>query len=286
MQDTLPQTNHACPELPCQSLTIVCFDLDGTLVDEAGKIHPLDICILKDPPGNVVFIPASGRSLASVKTVFASNGLFAGELFPYPLILQNGSLILVAGEKPIGYFPFEPTLQKALISIAMMHKEVTYLFMGKNHIDKMWENDFGTSLIKKYDFNVRSLDIQMAQPPYSKVMCLSDHYELLLQLQDACSKLVADLAFSMRTILEVTPKGVNKGSGLTCLIEALGLKGIPVLAAGNDQNDFPMLQQADVVFAPDGSNAVKFCHPENIINPMKNGILTNMLQIQLSKEEL
>ena len=280
-----PLSIDAQPVKTYPLVNVICFDLDGTLVDESGRIHPKDIQVLQNKPEDVVFIPASGRSLTSVRKVFTANGLFEGGVFPFPLILQNGSLVYDAEERLLGFFPFEECVQDLLIKIAIGKKGVTYLFMAQDRIDRIWAHPFSFTLIEKYGFIVQPYNYAGDQLAFSKVMCLSDRYNLLLEIQTACEGLEVDKAFSMPTIFELTPKGINKGSGLKFLLESTGQRCTLVSAAGNDQNDFSMLQLADLKFAPVGSNAVSLCKSEMVIDPENNGILTPMLEKINSMEE-
>ncbi len=54
---------------------IFVFDLDGTLFDECHILHPRDREILLER-GSDIFIPATGRTLSSVRTSFHENGMF------------------------------------------------------------------------------------------------------------------------------------------------------------------------------------------------------------------
>ena len=53
---------------------IFCFDVDGTLVDEQGVIHPADVALLGAEPPAALFIPCTGhagRTAAHLCTVWA-----------------------------------------------------------------------------------------------------------------------------------------------------------------------------------------------------------------------
>lgn len=83
------------------SKPIICFDLDGTLFDSQGRIHTRDLSILTSE-SVFNFIIATGRSLQSVRAVFTKNGLFTDVRIPFPLVLQNGSVIYKHNEKLAG----------------------------------------------------------------------------------------------------------------------------------------------------------------------------------------
>ena len=58
------------------SFSVLCFDLDGTLVNDQGEIHPNDLMLLDHPNSAVLLIPATGRPLESVRRTFRKAGLF------------------------------------------------------------------------------------------------------------------------------------------------------------------------------------------------------------------
>jgi HAD superfamily hydrolase (TIGR01484 family) len=256
---------------------IICFDLDGTLVDDSGKIHPDDIVILKTMPKDVVFIPASGRSLDSVKRIFNKNGLFIQEKFPLPLILQNGSLVYGAGEQLLGYFPFPEVIQAQLIDMALKNDEICYLFMADKYIHRLWDHPDGIAATEKYDFKVDQFPPTTNHNMYSKVMCLASDHEALLSVAKSCQNIPIEGVFSMPTIFEITPFNVNKGTGLKYYLESAGIQNSNIIAAGNDQNDLDILRLADHSFVPVGSNAASTINDCIIVNTTQIGILTSML---------
>jgi HAD superfamily hydrolase (TIGR01484 family) len=258
-------------------IKIICFDLDGTLVNDSGKIHPDDIAILKTMPKGFIFIPASGRSLDSVKRIFNKNGLFFQEKFPLPLILQNGSLIYGAGEQLLGYFPFSEIIQAQLIDIAINKDEICYLFMADKYIHRLWDHPDGIVAIEKYDFMVDKFPATTNQSMYSKIMCLSLDHEALLSVAMACQNIPIEGVFSMPTIFEITPLNVNKGTGLRYYLETAGIQNSIIIAAGNDQNDLDILRLADQSFVPLGSNVASTIKNCIIVNPSQSGILSSML---------
>jgi Cof subfamily protein (haloacid dehalogenase superfamily) len=257
---------------------IICFDLDGTLVDESGKIHPEDASLLESGLEDVIFVLASGRSLRSVKSVLSKNNLFSGARLPFPLILQNGSLIYGSGEDLLGYFPFEMSIQRQVIDMAKARKEITYLFLAKDLIFQLWSHPFGESARKQYDLPAGEFTDQSAGEKFSKVMCISENEKALKKVMEACRQLEVEGAFGMPTIFEITPKNVNKGTGLKFLLERLGWSSLPVSAVGNDQNDFEMLKAATHSFAPAGSKAAGFCDKDALIHPEETGIFAPILE--------
>ena len=85
-------------------LPILCFDLDGTLLDVDACIHLNDIKLLTAFQPSALFIACTGQPLSSVRRTFTRNGLFNDQKIPFPLVLQNGSLIFGSDEEFLAYY--------------------------------------------------------------------------------------------------------------------------------------------------------------------------------------
>ena len=257
-------------------MKIICFDLDGTLVTDSGFVHPADYTLLKSNLEDVLFIPASGRSLGSVKRLFARNGLFLNSPIPYPMVLQNGSILYGPYEKLVQFVPFSNGLQNTLIELVQQIGGVTYLFMSLSSIDRMGRFPFGLSEIEKYDFTVKPFHSR-GESSYSKIMCISENYAALRSIEEGCKDLPVDGAFSMPTIFEITSAGINKGTGLRRLLDCMGVTKSQIVAAGNDQNDAELLNIADERFIPIGSSIKMMEGSASEVAPDENGWLLPML---------
>lgn len=63
-----------------------------------------------------------------------------------------------------------------------------------------------------------------------------------------------DLAYSESTTLEISPAGVNKGTGLTELATILGISVEATIGVGDSNNDLPMLRAAGLAVAMANGN--------------------------------
>ena len=264
-------------------LSILCFDLDGTLVNDQGEIHPDDVVLLDHPDADVLFIPATGRPLKAVKRTFRKAGLFKEKKIPFPLVLQNGSLMYLPDENPLSYEPFDMETQKKLIRLAKDRPETTFLFLGMEEIHLLWPSQFGLLSVEKYEFEVIPFIDRSINCSFSKVMCISNVARDLSALAQFVKWMPVDTALSTPTIFEVTPQGINKGSGLLKLLRALGWENLPLYVAGDGENDLPMMQMARVSFAPTNAlpDVVKQSHfridvgQRGLLRPMMEKALTD-----------
>jgi hydroxymethylpyrimidine pyrophosphatase-like HAD family hydrolase len=229
---------------------ILCFDLDGTLLDQRGRIHPADRAILADPDPPAWLIPATGRPLVSIRHTFTQNGLFAGRPIPLPMVLQNGSLLCLPGEVEAAYFPFLPEVSARLIALAAAYPQVMFLYIGRETIKVLNPTPFGISSADRYEIPIHPMQAPEPGFTFSKLMCVSQSPGLLAEVRDWTAELPVEGAYSLATIFELNPQGVSKGQGVRLLLEKMGLAGQPFFAAGDGGNDRVLLGEAQLAFAP------------------------------------
>jgi hypothetical protein len=268
------QTNPAGSSM---SKKLICFDLDGTLLDDQKLIHPIDREILVNYR-DILFIPTTGRSRISVRQMFARNGIFADGVIPFPMVLQNGSVIYQANEQLFAYFPYSSEIQNELIRIARGFSQVTFLFLDVNEIHVLGGNEFGKMGVNELDFITVPFSMQSKYCQFSKLMCISDNSSILEKLNNAFACLPVEIAYSMPTILEITPHGVNKGSGLRLLLNALKLNDCLIFAAGDADNDLSILNMAHRSFAPLTSPSHIRAQVHHVIDTRVSGLLDPLIK--------
>ena len=233
---------------------IIVTDLDGTLLDEHERIHSIDIDILQEIPDDVIFIPASGRALSSIKHVFISNHCNLPEPFPFPVISLNGAMGFLPGEKTAFYHPLPNDLINEVLQQTDKYRQICFLFLDKQKAVMVNPTQFGMLGEIRYHFGSVPYQPGIPLKDIAKIMCLSDDREALQEYEHSVNHLDCSTAFSMDTIFEITPTGVNKGSGLMDLLSRLGLDDrFSIFGAGDGGNDLEMLECANVRFASDQS---------------------------------
>ena len=260
-----------------QSRPIFCFDLDGTLLNEREEIHPADRRILEEEKNSILFIPATGRTLESIQRTFRRNGLFTGGTLPFPLVLQNGSLLYRENEIFQSYHPFQPEVQEHLIDAALKFKQVTFLFMDAAGTYILSISSTGLAAAERYEFTTHFFTDASRGLRFSKIMCIPEQPGDLDGFPEMIDSLPIERAYSTSTILELTPQGIDKGVGVQHLIEAMHLSPRLIFAAGDAENDLPLAQIADRFFAP--GNALEKVKSKAIIldDITRKGLLGSMM---------
>lgn len=128
------------PEKRSAASTIVCFDFDGTLVDDEARIHPSDVEVLRDER-SVSFVPATGRPLHAVRRTFERHGLFVGALVPFPMVLENGAAVYGPNEALRSRTSFEPGLHDDLMRAVLASEEASFLLFGLDEVRTLRPNE-------------------------------------------------------------------------------------------------------------------------------------------------
>ena len=251
--------------------------MDGTLLNNQDEIHPIDRHILRNEQAAAIFIPTTGRTLESIKRAFRRNELFENIKFPFPLVLQNGSLLYKEHEDLLSFHPFSPETQKSLIEVASKFPKVTFLFMGTTETHILSTTSMGSAVAQRYEFTTHLFTPASWTLPFSKIMCIPENPNDLDGLFKMIDSLPIECAYSTPTILELTPKGVDKAIGLNRLITAMDLSPSRILAAGDAENDLPLAMVAHYFFTP--ANALNSVKSKGIVlNDIEhNGLLTTMM---------
>ena len=256
---------------------IICFDLDGTLFDSQGRIHLRDIAILTSE-SEINFIVATGRSLQSVRAMFTKNGLFSDVRIPFPLVLQNGSVIYEHNEKLACYFPFTSDTQHQLLEIIQDYPQISFYLFDVKETHLLWPTAFALDSAERFGMQYRPYKNDCSNYNFSKIMCVSEDNDLLQKLAQILQALEVEISFSMEILLEITPQGIDKGSGLGQLLSLLNKKTVNLFFAGDGENDLPLFDTAQYSFAPANSPDPVRVYADDIIDTSKRGLLTPMLE--------
>lgn len=256
---------------------IICFDLDGTLVQDDGSIHPRDIEILQQRR-DLVLIPSTGRAREPLVRLFREHHVFNGQDFPLPFVAQNGAITYLPGERRASMFAFPEAVQAEILATLEAHTDLTIIMTGEHDTLEMAITPYGRYAEEKYRYQVSPYRPEHRAIPFCKAMCLSDEPDVLAQVCRELAHLPVEAAYSMSTIVEFTPRGVNKATGVRSLLAHMGLDGLPVYAAGDGLNDAAMLQDADLAFVPITAPDHMREHADVLIDIRPEGLLTPILR--------
>ncbi|NPV57166.1 MAG: HAD family phosphatase [Anaerolineae bacterium] len=257
---------------------VLCFDMDGTILDQHERFYPQDVPILHSPPPHVQLLLATGRSLPSVLLTCVKNGLIeAGQQLPFPVVCQNGGVNYLPGGVTLNMQSIEPALVDEIIRQIDPYWEVTILFFLIEDILAYRVTPYGEKALALYDLDPKPMPANLRDQPVTKVMLISQDPAPLASLYQDGADLPLERTYSFDTILEFGPRGVHKAAGIASLLDALGLSHLPLYVAGDGMNDLTMLKAATRAFVPDtGSQPAR--QLAHVILPVRqHGLLAPIL---------
>ena len=253
---------------------VLCFDFDGTLVDEHGHIHPRDVELLRSED-RVIFIPATGRPLHAVKNAFRRNGLFPDKPIPFPMVLQNGAVVYHPNEILHQQVSLPPEEQAKLLEISRRYSQICCLLFSVNRVEIMWPNPAGRKMVRRFNLDVQPFGGKGER--YTKLSYIADSAKAMDGFVAEIEAMPVEKFFSLPTVLELTKIGVDKGQMLVNLLDALDLQDFRIIAAGDGENDLSLFDVADMSFCPDNSPAAIKNRADAEINITETGLLAPML---------
>ena len=262
--------------------TILCVDLDGTLVDEQLSFHPNDYAILSDFPKNILPVIATGRDLQSVKSIFQENGLYLDSSFPLAGVYMNGGVTYLPGEAICQTKTFSPQGRRAVINLADSFPNTAFTFFGVNQVYLVNPNPFGREIGQMHHFTLQETDLPGLPDEIIKVMVVESDQDLMVKIKLESQGLAATMATSLSYTYEINPLGISKADGLLRLLKSLHLDGIPIYAAGDAENDLCLFEVAHTSFAPNTAYPQVMEQADQLITRDEEGLLAPILkQIRL-----
>jgi len=258
------------------SKSVICLDLDGTLLDKNELIHPNDINFLSSRRYSN-YIISTGRALPGIKGVFNLNGLFIGEKIPFPIVSQNGAVLYGPGEKLLEFNSFEAEIQDNLIKHIGIFPEIPFFLFGENEVFLKNPNQLGLHYASIWFYALANTKDERF-PALSKVMGLSRNTDLLKEVANSIQHLKIETSFSLEFLLELTPSGINKGWGLKRLLSIQNWGNGIVIYAGDGGNDIPGFEISQLSFAPLTASDFVKAKADHVIDTEGTGLLSQIHQ--------
>ena len=240
------------------------LDLDGTLLNDAKQITPLNREALNTAlqRGHAVII-ATGRPLKSTMEQARNLGLDRPGCYS---ISYNGALIYDWGQNTQVYKRALPI--PAVLRLFAQAKKMGVHLQTYDTWDVLVEPDCDDEEVRRYcqvirmDYRVvEDMTTALTEEP---VKCLAINYNEksgLLAFRDWIRENLAeevDCFFSCDQYLEIVPKGMSKGDAVVRLCDMLQVDVADSVAAGDAANDLSMIQAAGIgVAMANGMEEVK-----------------------------
>ena len=224
-------------------------DLDGTLLNSSGEIsagNRAAVNELRDAGNHIVL--TTGRPLASAILKAQSLGLDGKGCF---LIAFNGGILYDLEHKkvisrvtiplPLAFEIFDEVNRRGLHIQTYSETHVV--------VEPRCDNEITAKYCKRLGMEREVLpDIRMLTREPEKILLVDQNSREHLNrfVSDVSPRYQNELDFfySSRELLEIVPKGVNKGTAILRAAEFLGVSRENTVAAGDEANDIPMLKTA------------------------------------------
>jgi hypothetical protein len=132
-------------------------------------------------------------------------------------------------------------------------------------------------MIARFSLQTELLESGGWERPFTKITFIAETPEPLKAFASETEALPLERFFSLPTVLELTPPGVDKGTGLNHLLAKQGWLNRHIIAAGDGENDLPMFTWANTSFCPSNSPCYIQAQADHVIELAEAGLLAPIL---------
>ena len=237
-------------------IQLILSDLDETLLNDDGTIHPENIAAIQAFIQNGgYFVPNTGRSYKSVYGTLAQLGL--NKTTQYVVSYNGGAIVAIAPdgqEEIVVEHGMSLTLAQKIFDLGQVNDVVdTHVYTRDNlyiyNISATDQRYMTERQVPYTEITTTDLSFMANEGPVMKV--IFEHLDPAVQqvIADAVTAVVGDevlVTFSSNRYVEFNPKGVDKGVTGLELADILGIAHDDTAAIGDNLNDAAQIKAAGV----------------------------------------
>lgn len=237
-------------------IQLILSDLDETLLNDDGTIHPENIAAIQAFTQNGgYFVPNTGRSYKSVYGTLAQLGL--NKTTQYVVSYNGGAIVAIAPdgqEEIVVEHGMSLTLAQKIFDLGQVNDVVdTHVYTRDNlyiyNISATDQRYMTERQVPYTEITTTDLSFMANEGPVMKV--IFEHPDPAVQqaIADAVTAVVGDEVlgtFSSNRYVEFNPKGVDKGVTGLELADILGIARDDTAAIGDNLNDAAQIKAAGV----------------------------------------
>lgn len=237
-------------------IQLILSDLDETLLNDDGTIHPENIAAIQAFTQNGgYFVPNTGRSYKSVYGTLAQLGL--NKTTQYVVSYNGGAIVGIAPdgqEEIVVEHGMSLTLAQKIFDLGQVNDVVdTHVYTRDNlyiyNISATDQRYMTERQVPYTEITTTDLSFMANEGPVMKV--IFEHPDPAVQqaIADAVTAVVGDevlVTFSSNRYVEFNPKGVDKGVTGLELADILGIARDDTAAIGDNLNDAAQIKAAGV----------------------------------------
>lgn len=228
---------------------LISVDMDGTFLNDDKEMSPeFDKVFEALKEKNVKFCAASGRQLASLKTVFDK---YKDQML---FVAENGAVMEIDGQPIVNATLTREISDKFLARLKELDDmRILYCTSDYSYIDRTDDESMENARIYLPKFEIVKDVAHIEELPvkisvHSKNGYYNDFKLLVEEFSDEAS--ICTSGFDW---LDIVPKGTNKGTAIAKMQAMLGISPKETMAFGDQMNDFEMINQAYHSYAMDNA---------------------------------
>lgn len=228
---------------------LISVDMDGTFLNDDKEMSPeFDKVFKALKEKNVKFCAASGRQLASLKTVFDK---YKDQML---FVAENGAVMEIDGQPIVNATLTREISDKFLARLKELDDmRILYCTSDYSYIDRTDDESMENARIYLPKFEIVKDVAHIEELPvkisvHSKNGYYNDFKLLVEEFSDEAS--ICTSGFDW---LDIVPKGTNKGTAIAKMQAILGISPKETMAFGDQMNDFEMINQAYHSYAMDNA---------------------------------
>lgn len=228
---------------------LISVDMDGTFLNDDKEMSPeFDKVFKALKEKNVKFCAASGRQLASLKTVFDK---YKDQML---FVAENGAVMEIDGQPIVNATLTREISDKFLARLKELDDmRILYCTSDYSYIDRTDDESMENARIYLPKFEIVKDVAHIEELPvkisvHSKNGYYNDFKLLVEEFSDEAS--ICTSGFDW---LDIVPKGTNKGTAIAKMQAMLGISPKETMAFGDQMNDFEMINQAYHSYAMDNA---------------------------------
>jgi len=225
------------------AIKLVAIDMDDTLLDKTLNVSSRTCeAIRKAQEQGVIVTIATGR-------MFSSAVPFAQELnIQAPIITYNGGMVRYPLSKEMVFHqPINPTVAGKVVELFRQHGWYLQSYMNDElYVVERCEKAKSYEELAGITAVAVGADFYTMQHEPTKMLTIAEPHEIQAIQRIVNQEFAGELftATSKAHYLELTHPSVNKGHALALLAEKLGIRCEEVMAIGDSNNDYHMVEYA------------------------------------------
>lgn len=258
-------------------------DFDDTLVDRKKRLpERTKTALSRFVAQGGKFTLASGRGLESVQK--QAPGLSIGA----PVIVANGTQIYDLDQEMLLFEAnFSEQVRQDFAETLERFPTAAVEIFGAGQLYAVRPNEVTKIHLEVTGQHAREAQLSEIPMPwvYAKFEDRHDQLEEMQRWMKARFGTRYGIFFSHPMLLEITPGGCNKGTGVLKLAELLGIQREDIYCAGDNENDLAMLEAAAIGFTPAGSSQAALDTADVIVCDCDQGAIADVVEYLQRKYE-